>query len=79
MRPAEPIEDRHDLAHALHGLPRRMRAVVVLRFVEDLSVRETASCLDIAEGTVKSLTHKALGKLRAALDAPSAAPEQRGS
>ncbi|WP_110181051.1 SigE family RNA polymerase sigma factor [Nocardioides solisilvae] len=57
-------DDSHDLWHALGRLPRRMRAVVVLRFFEDLSVSETAALLQCSPGTVKSQTSKALAKLR---------------
>ena len=56
--------DRADLWDAVGRLPRRMRAVVVLRFYEDLSERETAELLGIAPGTVKSQTSKAMAHLR---------------
>lgn len=58
---------RPDLARALAGLPTKQRAVVVLRFYEDLDVNETARVLGISPGTVKSQTSHALSKLRISL------------
>ena len=54
---------------ALAELPRRQRAVVVLRYVEDLDVDTTAALLGISPGTVKSQAAKGLAALRAALGA----------
>ena len=53
---------------ALRALPKRQRAVVVLRFWDDLSVHDTAAVLDISEGTVKSHTARGLTALRLTLE-----------
>jgi RNA polymerase sigma-70 factor (sigma-E family) len=58
-------ELRHDLRAAVRRLPKRQRAVVVLRFVEDLSEREVADLLECSVGTVKSQASRALTKLAA--------------
>lgn len=53
-----------DLWRALGRLPRRQRAVVVLRYFEDLTEAETAHLLGVSVGTIKSQTSKAFAKLR---------------
>ena len=55
---------RQDVVAALGRLPRGQRAVVVLRFYEDLTEAQTAAALGITVGTVKSQTARALKALR---------------
>lgn len=50
-------------------LPARMRATLVLRYYEDLSVEETARELGCSTGAVKSQTHHAIARLRESLPA----------
>ncbi|NRQ33643.1 SigE family RNA polymerase sigma factor [Nonomuraea sp. NN258] len=57
---------------ALARLPPRQRAVIVLRFYEDLTEHETAKAMNCSIGTVKSQTHHALARLR--MLAPELAP-----
>ncbi|MGI5246727.1 SigE family RNA polymerase sigma factor [Dactylosporangium sp. CA-139066] len=52
------------LRDALSKLTPKQRAVIVLRYFEDLSESDTAQALGIAVGTVKSQTSHALGRLR---------------
>ncbi|GAA1590346.1 SigE family RNA polymerase sigma factor [Kribbella sancticallisti] len=62
--PAPGVQQRVTVEAALAALTRRERAVVVLRFIEDLSEAETAATLGVAIGTVKSTSSRALTKLR---------------
>jgi RNA polymerase sigma-70 factor (sigma-E family) len=64
---ADQVVDADRMWRALSTLPARQRAVVVLRYYEDLSGAEVASVLGISEGAVKSHTHRALRALETAL------------
>lgn len=61
---APDSSEAHDLWTAMERLPRRQRAVVVLRYFEDLTEAQTAAVLGCTVGTVKSQTSKAFAKLR---------------
>lgn len=58
------LDQREALRRALGSLAPRQRAVIVLRYYEDLTEMETASVLGIAVGTVKSQARDGLGRLR---------------
>jgi len=60
---------RHDLWAIVRELPRMQRAVVVLRYYEDLTETQTADTLGIGVGTVKSHCSRALETMRRALPA----------
>jgi RNA polymerase sigma-70 factor (sigma-E family) len=62
------VEERDRVWRAVVALPARQRAVVVLRFYEDLPEEQIASLMGISRGTVRSQTAKARARLRAAMD-----------
>jgi RNA polymerase sigma-70 factor (ECF subfamily) len=64
----QDLADSVAVRDALGALTKRQRSVLVLRFYADLSVHEVAQVLDMPEGTVKTLTHRALKALRQSLD-----------
>ena len=66
------VADRDLLLRALASLPARQRAVLVLRYLDDLSEAQTAAVLGCSVGTVKSQVHKALNHLRVHLENASA-------
>jgi RNA polymerase sigma-70 factor (sigma-E family) len=72
---ATPADSR--LAQALQGLPKRTRAVLILRFWADLPVDQVAELLGCSPGTVKSSTSRGLAGLRAVLGADSTTPGGR--
>jgi RNA polymerase sigma-70 factor (sigma-E family) len=62
--PTDQPELRDELWQALRKLPARMRAVLVLRYWEDLSESETADALGCSVGSVKSQASRGLARLR---------------
>ncbi|MEV4480102.1 SigE family RNA polymerase sigma factor [Micromonospora coxensis] len=64
VAPLAGAEHRVDLLAALAKLSRGQRAVLVLRFWEDLDVAQTAAALGCSTGTVKSQTSHAITALR---------------
>lgn len=65
---APAVHNRAAVLAALAALTAKERAVVVLRYTQDLSEAETAELLGIARGTVKSTAARALSKLRLSPD-----------
>ena len=61
---ASDVALRRDVVRAVAALPRRQRAVVVLRYLEDRSEAEVAAILGCSQGTVKSSASRALAVLR---------------
>lgn len=73
-RPLAPAVDRdpphvdrppdHELLAAVRALPPRQRAVIALRYYEDLTEAQTAEVLGCSIGTVKSQANRAMQALR---------------
>lgn len=66
------------LWEAIRSLPQRQRAAIVLRFYEDMPEAEVAVVLDMPVGTVKSLVHRGVGRLRERLGATWTSEEITG-
>lgn len=64
--PEDAVADRDAVWSAVQALPVRQRAVIVLRYYEDLSEEQIAAVLGCARGTVKSQASAALANLRRA-------------
>lgn len=73
---SENVGNVIDVQRVLDQLPAGQRAVIVLRYWEDLSITETAHTLKISEGTVKSQTAKALASMRKLLGPETIAFEE---
>lgn len=63
--PTDPSEARAELGVVMAALPEAQREVLLMRFVDDMSLAEIGEALGIPEGTVKSRMHNALATLRA--------------
>jgi RNA polymerase sigma-70 factor (sigma-E family) len=73
--PEQPVEDSgydEALFAALRLLPPRQRAIIALRYLEDLTEAEVAQVLGCAVGTVKSQSNSAIAKLRIILEEEAA-------
>lgn len=64
---AQDEEQRRILVCAVDALPEHFRTVFMLRQVQELSVEETARCLELREETVKTRLHRARALLRRGL------------
>lgn len=62
---ATGVADRHDMEHLLQTLPRQQRAVIVLRYYEDLDDKAIGALLDCSPATVRAHASRALARLRA--------------
>ena len=65
---------RDQLIRGLMALPARQRAVLVLRYFDDLTEAETADALGCSVGTVKSQASRGLDRLRALVDTHDVSP-----
>ena len=85
--PLEPVApddfghlyDRDQVERGFAELSVDHRAVLVLRYYLDLSLEAIAESLDVPIGTVNSRLHRALGRMRQALEEPSPAASPEGA
>jgi RNA polymerase sigma factor (sigma-70 family) len=73
-QPFTDVEARTVLLSVVGDLPPRQRAVLVLRYFEDLTEAQTADLLDCSIGTVKSTASHAIDRMRKASTLISATP-----
>lgn len=70
------VADRDVLVRALVALAPKQRAVLVMRYWEDLPDAEIAAALNCTAGTVRSQASRALSRLRELSGYPQAAPSE---
>jgi RNA polymerase sigma-70 factor (sigma-E family) len=70
---SDRVGEQQAMRDLLRGLPPRMRAVLVLRYFEDLSEADTAAALGCTVPTVRTHTARGLARLRTALSPPATA------
>ena len=70
----EEVVEHERVWHAVLSLPPRQRAVMALKYYEDLSEAQIAEALDMAPGTVKSHAHAAARRLADLLGEPAVPP-----
>ena len=68
------LDQRDEMWRRLATVPRQQRAVLVLRYYEDLPDAEIARVLGVSEGTVRSNAFRGLAALRAQLSSPESLP-----
>jgi RNA polymerase sigma-70 factor (sigma-E family) len=74
----DEVAERDRMWRALQSAPPRQRAVLVLRYYEDLPEADVAALLGISVGTVRSQNAKGLARLRSAMDAQEQGSEKVG-
>ena len=75
----DEVAEHQRVWQAVLALPQRQRAVMVLRYYEDLTEAQIAETLGMAPGTVKSHSHAAIRRLNAALGEPALPTEEATS
>ncbi|MCY6959870.1 RNA polymerase sigma factor [Clostridium brassicae] len=63
----EKVEERQEIKNAMMQLPEEQREVIILRYYNDLKIKDIASIAKINESTVKSRLRLAIGKLKTLL------------
>ncbi|WP_027631502.1 sigma-70 family RNA polymerase sigma factor [Clostridium hydrogeniformans] len=58
------MEEKLDLLYSIDKLEEKLKRVIILKYFNDLTIKEVAMVLEIPEGTVKTYLNKGLSKLR---------------